>query len=296
MKFLPSLKSGDSFGFVKPYKTLIFTAAVLFLSCKGGQPDVGSFKDDLGRSVRELTAGGSIVSLAANTTELVCWMGGMQRLKGVTRYCTLPEGSPIARVGSMLTPNLERIALLKPSLVLLSFEGNTPKLASSLARLSIPVYVIRIESVQELFKSLERLAAVLKISCQHKIVRLKKSIRQLKGKLSGKRLFFHIPGGRTVFTYGSQTLLGDLLRIAGAHNTGASFSGRFPKVSPERLAALRVETAVILGDKKSSTSSSVRKFWKRVSPRTKLVFTEEAAFFRPGPAMVHALNRLAGRL
>ena len=257
----------------------------------------GRFRDDLGRRITALQPGRGVVSLAPNVTELILWLRGRERLLGVTRFCRklLPD-SGVKSVGSMLSPNLERIVLLKPGMVFLSFEGNTPALASSLRRLSIPGYVIRIQSFPGLLSSIRRLSLVLDLSARKKLERLKKRVALLGGRLSGRRLFFHIPGGRSVFTFGRKTLLADLVRRSGAVNCSDSLSGLFPRVSPERLAALGIHTAVILSSRNSSAASGIRSLWKRVSPGTKLIFSGESSFFRPGPALVGAFADLAARL
>jgi len=280
-------------------KALIYSivAMMLFPGCGGKSGSIGQLQDDLGHKLPALPAGGGVVSLAPNTTELIIWLGAILKLKGVTRYCrVLASAAELRIVGSMLKPDLERISLLKPDLALLSFEGNPPALAASLRRLSIPVYVIRIETVSGLYASLQRLASVLNLKIDARLRKLKQRVAALKDRLKGQRVLFHIPGGRSVFTFGTKTLLGDLLLIAGAENAGAELSGRFPRVSPERLATLQIKTAVILTAPNTPAASTIRTLWKRLSPDTKLVFSAEAAFFRPGPGLVRALASLVDQL
>ena len=276
--------------------TLLLIVLLLAAACGGKQTENGKLRDDLGRPVKALASGAGVVSLAPNATELLLWVGGGSRLKGVTRYCAVPKGLRVRVVGSMLKPNLERLSLLKPGVALLSYEGNSPGLAASLRRLAIPAYVIRIESLSGLFGSLRRMAALLGVRVDRKVARLRKLAAAVRGKGRGRRLFFHIPGGRSVFSFGKRTLLGDLLRLSGAVNCAATLSGRFPKVFPERLASLNVRDAVVLAAPGSGTAAGIRKMWRRISPRTRLHFTAETAFFRPGPQLVRAFAAVLDRL
>lgn len=59
-----------------------------------------------------------LVSLTPAITETVLALGGGDRLVGVSDYCQLPEGRRLPRLGSSLTPSLEQIAALRPSLIL----------------------------------------------------------------------------------------------------------------------------------------------------------------------------------
>lgn len=285
----------DSFDFVKK----IYLSCLAFLlvgACDGKQTGNGGLRDDLARPAKALASGIGVVSLAPNATELLLWLGGGSRLKGVTRYCPVPKKLHVRVVGSMLKPNLERISLLGPGVALLSYEGNSPRLAASLKQLAIPFYVVRIESLSGLFGSIRRMAALLGVRVKKKLQMLRRSVSAVRGKLKERRLFFHIPGGRSVFSFGKRTLLGDLLRLSGAVNCAAHLSGRFPKVAPERLATLNVQDAIVLAAPGSSSAANIRKMWRRISPRTRLHFTGETAYFRPGPQLVRVFTAALDRL
>jgi ABC-type Fe3+-hydroxamate transport system substrate-binding protein len=59
-----------------------------------------------------------VVSLSPAITETVWELGGAEQLVGVSDYCKLPAGSALPRLGSSLTPHLEQIAALRPTLIL----------------------------------------------------------------------------------------------------------------------------------------------------------------------------------
>jgi iron complex transport system substrate-binding protein len=62
---------------------------------------------------------------------------------------TFPPPRALPKVGGM-QPNVEKIAALKPDLVLASSEGNHPALAPALAAAGIPLYVVRTDRLQEI--------------------------------------------------------------------------------------------------------------------------------------------------
>jgi iron complex transport system substrate-binding protein len=59
-----------------------------------------------------------VISLTPAITETVFALGGAAQLVGVSDYCKLPAGLTLPRLGSSLTPHLEQIAALRPSLIL----------------------------------------------------------------------------------------------------------------------------------------------------------------------------------
>ena len=73
-----------------------------------------------------------IVSVAPNLTELVCKLGLKDKLVGRSDYCDYPaDVADIQSVGTIMTPDIEKIISLEPDLVIVSThfdEENTKKL------------------------------------------------------------------------------------------------------------------------------------------------------------------------
>lgn len=62
--------------------------------------------------------GKRVISLTPAITETLLGLGASGSLVGVSDYCQLPAGLALPRLGSSLTPHLEQIAALRPSLIL----------------------------------------------------------------------------------------------------------------------------------------------------------------------------------
>src|SRR5438876_11788385 len=75
---------------------------------------------DRDRSIaRPAGAGQRIVSLAPSVTETLFALGAGAEVVGVSQYCDFPpEVRHLPRVGSFITPNVEAIAALRPTLVI----------------------------------------------------------------------------------------------------------------------------------------------------------------------------------
>lgn len=278
-------------------KPVLLLMIIVSLGCGRPRPGADSYRDDMGRTVRPLPGKGRFVSLAPNVTGLVLRLAGPSVLVGRTKYCPVTgAGRRIPVVGGMLKPDPEKIMRVKPRLVFLSYEGSSPRIAHTLSTLGIPWYVVRIRNVRQLFDSVRRLALVLRTDDGPLLSAMERSLTALGGRLQGRRIFFHIPGGRSVYTFGKSTLLGDLIRRAGGINCGDSFPGSFPRITPEALAGIRIDRLVILAPADSGAAKSARRIWSRLKPALKPLFTDGGGFFRPGPEQLSAFRRLAARL
>ncbi len=100
-----------------------------------------------------------IVSLGPALTEQVRLLGADKALVGVTIYCSNPDRVPT--VGTLMEPDLERIAALKPDYVL-STPMTTPRSLRALENLGIGVVRFELpESFQALCEDFLRLGSLL---------------------------------------------------------------------------------------------------------------------------------------
>jgi iron complex transport system substrate-binding protein len=77
-------------------------------------------KDDLGRVVKVPEKVSRIVSLAPSATENLFAIGAGHLIVGVTSACDYPpEVRKLPQVGDFMKPSLERIAALKPDLIII---------------------------------------------------------------------------------------------------------------------------------------------------------------------------------
>ena len=62
-------------------------------------------------------------------------------MAGISDFCTVPEGQPEpARIGGLISPDLEKIVVLKADLALASTAGNYKEDAQRIERLGVPVF------------------------------------------------------------------------------------------------------------------------------------------------------------
>jgi iron complex transport system substrate-binding protein len=118
--------------------------------------------DETGRTLRVPVSIERIVSLAPSLTETIYALGLQDRLVGDTDYCDYPpDALKKAKVGGAVNPNFEKIAALRPDLVLVTKSINRLDTVRALDTLGIPSYATDPHTVDEIISSTEKLATVL---------------------------------------------------------------------------------------------------------------------------------------
>jgi len=184
-----------------------------------------------------------IVSLGPNITEAVFALGLGDRLVGVSGFSTYPpEARSLPQLGGYLNPNLERLLVLKPDLVLVQYEPE--KVARFCQKEGIRLVRVRMDSLDSIYEGLSVLGRTLGVP--ERADRLRASIQaELKGvaasvsALPRRRVFVCL--GRApdslsgLFTAGGSSFLTEVLKVAGGDNIYADLNRSYPEISKESL-------------------------------------------------------------
>lgn len=112
--------------------------------------------DDLGHPVELTRPVARIVSLVPSLTESIA-ATRPETLVGATDWCTHPADLDVVRVRGTKNPDRQKIIGLRPDLVLANQEENRELDIRKLREAGIPVWVTKIETVEEACESLWRL-------------------------------------------------------------------------------------------------------------------------------------------
>lgn len=256
--------------------------------------------DDLGRTVTLRAPARRIVSLAPSLTESLFAIGAESRIVGVTTFCNYPERArSIPPVGGMTNPSIEAIVSRSPDLITLSMEGNTQTDFTKLVSLGIPVYVSNPRTLNAIYHSIEQLGILTGLAAQARTLvdSLKKREQLLSSASSTRRtttLFFI--SLQPLIVAGKNTLLNELLTIAGARNIAAGLVGNYPAISREVVLHedpdVLLLTADLTGDPRTLTMLFPE--WTQLKAvRQHRVYRLDADIVsRPGPRAVEGLELL----
>jgi len=259
--------------------------------------------DMLGREVVLPAPPRRIVSLVPSVTEILYALGAEDLLVGVTTFCDFP---PAARqkpkVGGMVNPSLEAIVSFRPDLVLVTREGNRESTVQQLVGLGIPIYVVSPKNFSGVLESITRIGqltgreeAARRIAGNvgQRADRVREAIRG-RPRPSVLYLLWADP----VIVPGRDTLITDLIRMAGGASVSAEEWSEWPRLSLEQVVAKAPDVIIMATHSSPQVDDALRRWreQKILLPafRTGRVHTIDGNLVhRPGPRIVDGLEALA---
>jgi iron complex transport system substrate-binding protein len=254
-----------------------------------------------------------IVSTAPSITETLFALGLGPEVVGVSNYCRFPpEVTKLPKVGTYLRPNAEAIARLTPDLVVIKKLSND--LPSRLTALSIPYVEVDIETLPQLFASMEKLGHATGVDARAKTLvdDIQGRLNAVRSKTDGlpKPKVLFIVGRRAgtlqdLVAVGSDSYLNQLIQTAGGVNVlQGSGLPAYPRISLET--AIRsspdfiIDTSTpMIGSEEARAASQA--LWQEHQELTAVrthhlrVFNSDE-FVVPGPRVAEVVELLAGML
>jgi len=278
----------------------------LLLAIFGGVPARAGLHiiDDLGRAVDLPGPAHRIVSLAPSLTESLFAIGAGDRLVGRTAYCDYPaEALQVPSVGGMTNPSIESVVACRPDLIVMSMEGNTREDFPRLLSLGIPVYVSNPRTLAGIYHSLDDLGVLTgnRDRAQHFIDSLRDRERSLQtaAKRTSPSVLVLI-SLQPLMVAGANTLLNELLTLAGARNPAAALPGHYPAISREAVLLDPPDVLFVTSDLPADPAALTALFpeWKQLRAiRENRVYSLDAAILsRPGPRALEGLRLIIENL
>lgn len=190
-----------------------------------------------------------VVTLSPGATETIFALAKQNVLVARSDYDDYPsEVSKIPSVGSLNQPNVEKIAELKPDLVI--GGAHFPKEAiQKFDELGIKVAVLYgSEDFEGAYKNINDIAQVLgvKEKGQEIVDGMKKKVSDVEAKVKGlskPRLYYVVGFGKEDFTAGGNTFINQLIEKAGGENIAKDVQGW--KYSLEKIVEKNPEIIVV---------------------------------------------------
>ncbi|MDD4058388.1 MAG: diphthine--ammonia ligase [Bacteroidales bacterium] len=168
-----------------------------------------------------------IISLTPSITQSIYYLGAQEFLAGCTSYCHVAKNDGIEVVSSSIKPNLEKIAKLKPDLVLAS-GMISERDVNTLRRLGIKVEIFNTpKSFKEIciqFKSIGILTGKERIA-EDIIQKSKERVHRIQDQMkkSGISFSFFIQiGASPIFTVIPDTFMNDYILFSNGINIASS--------------------------------------------------------------------------
>lgn len=239
-----------------------------------------------------------IVSLLPSLTETVCVLGHCDALVAVDDFSNWPEAvTRLPHVGGLEDANIERIALLKPDLVLLTASSRA---GARLQALGLNVVAMEPKTIEDVHAAFERIGALLGESdaARREWSRVNEGIAKaadgVPASRRGLRVYFEVDSGP--YAAGEISHIGELLKRLGAVNIVPASLGSVPKLNPEFV--VRADPQVIIIGERHAGEMRRRPGWQRIAAVRDnhvcaLSSAEDDVVARPGPRLADAARILA---
>lgn len=286
--------------------SLFFLIFLLIATPSHAPVQTQPLRDSLGYGFSPEPPAERIISLAPNLTEILFSIGLGDKIVGVTRFCNYPpEAKEIDKVGGIIDPDLEKIASLKPDLIL-AFRGTPLPVLARIRSMGWRLFVLNEgETIEELFPlirivgqvtSREKQAEELSLSLER---RYEAVVKKLSFVASRPRVLLLL-SGPGYWTSGGRGFLNDLLKKAGGTPVTAASRERWVLLNPEEVLGLAPEAIVILASSAEAFDKVKVSLLKKASLKAvpalaqkRFFALDEDSSSRFGPRLIQALEELA---
>jgi iron complex transport system substrate-binding protein len=250
-----------------------------------------------------------IVSIVPAVTEMLFAIGAGPNVVAVTSFDTWPaEVARLPKVGALLDPDIERIILLRPDLVIV--YGAESELRTKLSRAGIRTYPYVMGGLANLTKTMRELgrqvgqvagadAAAAAIDARFDAIR-----HRVAGRPRPRTLlvFGREPGAlRAIDASGGVGFLSDMVELAGGENVFGSVKRESVRVGTEEIFAARPEIIIDLHYGRELAPEQIdreRAAWKSLAAvpavrEGKVALLVGNQFVVPGPRLVDAAEAIA---
>lgn len=280
-------------------RALAVVALVLTLGL-GTVAGATTVKDMLGRDVPLRSTTARIVSLVPSVTETLYAIGADPLLVGVTTFCDFPPAATgKAKVGGLVNPSLEAIASLRPDLVIATTEGNRETTIQQLEAVGLPVYVVRPKTFDTVLDTIVRLGRLTgrEADAERLTAEMKRRAARVVDAVKGRARprVLYVVWTDPLVVPGRDTLLTELIAMAGGESVSAREAIEWPRLSLEYAVTMAPEVVVTGAHTQARLDEALRR-WRAqnvVLPASRIHGVSPDLLHRPGPRIVDGLEALA---
>lgn len=265
--------------FVRSHFVCVLFVCALLVSCATSKtPDASGEQAPTSETPQR------IISLSPSTTEILYGVGAFERVVAVSDYCDYPpEVKTLPRVGGWGNPNIERLAALRPDLVVVS-DVQLPFLKSRLDALHIPVLGVPSKSLTDALEAItlvgratkqEARAQTLRTETEARINRVRAQTRDLP-KPRVLCIVDRVPGTlRDLYSISRESFLAELIEAAGGEVLSATHApGGYGQISKEAVLQMNPDIIIdmVQGASQSAGNNNggaldedLQKVWRELS-------------------------------
>lgn len=271
--------------------------ALLTLCAQAGE--AVSVLDDTGARVTLTRPAQRIVSIAPHLTEQLFAIGVGASIVATTEFADYPPAAQkLPRVARAHHVDLERIASLRPDLIVLWGSGFPSTVQSALKRLSVPLFVSEPRRLDDIADSMLRLGVLTAAPhAQRAAAEFRERLEQLRRGYAQRpqlKVFYQV-WPQPLMTLSGRHVISEALALCGATNVFASLSALVPQVADE--AVVQANPDVLMTAEPGARSSGLLERWRRwptlAAVQGDALITLDADLInRHGPRIVEGIEQM----
>jgi cobalamin transport system substrate-binding protein len=250
-----------------------------------------------------------IIAIGPNSAEIICALGACDAIVGVSKFCLYPpELSKKPRVGGLFDPDLEKMAALRPDLLVM--RGRSDSIETLCEKLGVHVYHDEADSLAGIEKTVRELGAMLgRDQAARKIVAdFRGKLSAIRKRVAGRdrpRVFLTVMRQpqrlANILTVGRGTFLHEMIEIAGGVNVFGDVEMTYPQVTGESIIASRPAVIIELLPEVEVTpelAKTMRQQWRDLGPlpavsAKRIYFVTDDHSLIPSPRIVNVIEKVA---
>jgi ABC-type Fe3+-hydroxamate transport system substrate-binding protein len=249
------------------------------------------FTDMIGTKMQLESVPQRIVSLVPSQTELLYDLGLKDEVVGITKFCIHPQEwfRQKVRVGGTKQVNIEKLAALKPDLVIANKEENTKEDIEAIRKLA-PVWTSDIKDLADCLSMVAQIGALCgkEQDAQDIIQQLQLDFAQLPLKnVIGKSAAYLI-WNEPLMVVARHTFVHAVLESLGFTNVFAT-QARYPEIGLKQLAEANPEYVLLSSEPYPFKEKHIKKF-KDLLPNSTILLVDGEMFSWYGSRLKHALS------
>lgn len=236
------------------------------------------FTDQMDRTIRLKSPPERIVSLVPSQTELLFELGLNNRVVGITKFCVHPKEWFInkTRVGGTKNVHFEKIAALKPDLIIANKEENTEAEIKKLMDL-YPVWVSDIQTLSDALNMISDLGEITETS--NKAATIIQKIRwnfQSLPTPSIKRAAYFI-WQKPMMSVNHSRFINDMMQRCGLENVFALEDSDYPKINEEQLRGAKPDL-ILLSSEPFPFQEEHKAYFQSICPKAHIILVDGEFF------------------
>lgn len=258
--------------------------------------------DDDGKGVTVPKPALRVIALAPHVTEMIYAAGGGDRLVAAVEYSDYPEAAKsLPRVGSNRQIDMERVAALKPDLIVVWMHGASERQIDQIRALGFPIFHSEPKKLDDIASNLQRIGKLMGTEqvAEPAAAALRARLAALGAqyaKRSPVRMFYQF-WNKPLYTLNGEHIISDAARICGAENVFARLKVTAPVVDIE--AVLQADPEAIISG--STAGDGGLDMWQAIPGMTavkrgNLFRVDGNLLNRSGPRMIDGAASLCEKI